>query len=91
MVTVNNMMTLREARGKKTMAENKPFTAAECAIFLELAEQNLEIIKSKSSSTLSNQKKMRAREEITAGKSQLVGVCLRTVQEVKDTEMPRDD
>ena len=56
------------------MAENKRnrksnFTAAECAVIFEEAEQNIEIIKSKFTSTLTTKTKT---------------VCLRSVSEVKE-------
>ena len=86
---------LREqlARGSrvklKTMAENnkrsgKPnFTAAECALICDAAEQNLSVIKSKFSSTLTNKNKTKVWEDITARVNSL-GVCLGSVAEVKD-------
>lgn len=57
--------------------------AAEWAIILELAEENLEVIKSKFSSKLLNKNKIRIWGEITE-KVNSLGVCLWTVQEVKD-------
>ena len=70
------------------MAENKRnrkpnFTAAECAVIFEEAEQNIEIIKSKFTSTLTNKNKTKVWEDITA-KVNSLGVCLRSVSEVKD-------
>ena len=72
----------------KTMAENKRnrkpnFTAAECAVIFEEAEQNIEIIKSKFTSTLTNKNKTKVWEDITAKENSL-GVCLRSVCEVKE-------
>ena len=52
------------------------FTPAECAVIFEEAEENLSIIKSKFSSTLSNKNKSRVWEEITS-KVNSLGVCKR--------------
>ena len=73
----------------KAMAENetnrKPnFMAAECAVIFEEAERNIEIIKSKFTSTLTNKNKTKVWEDITA-KVNSLGVCLRSVCEVKNT------
>ena len=70
------------------MAENesnrKPnFTTAECAVIFEEAEQNIEIIKSKFTSTLTSKNKTKVWEDITA-KVNSLGVCLRSVREVKE-------
>ena len=70
------------------MAENKRnrkpnFTAAECSVIFEEAEQNIEIIKSKFTSTLTNKNKTKVWEDITA-KVNSLGVCLRSVSEVKE-------
>ncbi|XP_068762578.1 nuclear apoptosis-inducing factor 1-like isoform X1 [Montipora capricornis] len=70
------------------MAENKRnrkpnFTAAECAVIFEEAEQNIEIIKSKFTSTLTNKNKTKVWEDITA-KVNSLGVCSRSVFEVKE-------
>ena len=64
------------------MTENKKnqkpnFTAAECAVIFEEAEQNIEIIKSKFTSTLTNKNKTKVWEDITA-KVNSFGVCLRS-------------
>ena len=56
------------------------FTPAECAVIFEEAEENLSIIKSKFSSTLSNKNKSRVWEEITT-KLNALGVCKRSVVE----------
>ena len=77
----------RSSRAKlETMAENKRsrkpnFTAAECALICEAAEQNLAV--SKFSTTLTNKNKTKVWEDITARVNSL-GVCLRSVAEVKD-------
>ena len=80
----------RGSRAKlKTMAENikrsrkANFTAAECALICDAAEQNLSVIKNKFSSALTNKNKTKVWEEITARVNSL-GVCLRSVAEVKD-------
>ncbi|XP_015754531.1 PREDICTED: myb/SANT-like DNA-binding domain-containing protein 4 isoform X2 [Acropora digitifera] len=70
------------------MAENKRnqnlnFTAAECSVIFEEAEQNIEVIKSKFTSTLTNKNKTKVWEDITA-KVNSLGVCLRSVSEVKE-------
>ena len=59
------------------------FTPAECAVIFEEAEENLSIIKSKFSSTLSNKNKSRVWEKITS-KVNALGVCKRSVAEVKE-------
>ena len=59
------------------------FMPAECAVIFEEAEENLSIITSKFSSTLSNKNKSRVWEEITSIVNAL-GVCKRSVAEVKD-------
>ena len=69
------------------MAENKRsrkpnFTAAECALICDAAEQNLSVIKNKFSSALTNKNKTKVWEDITARVNSL-GVCLRSVAEVK--------
>ena len=72
---------MAENLNKRTRKAN--FSAAECALLCELAEENLEVIRSKFSSTLSNANKKKVWEEIT-DKVNSLGVCLRSVQEVKD-------
>ena len=73
----------------KTMVENnkrsrKPnFTAAEWALICDAAEQNLSVIKSKFSSAFTKKNKTEVWEDITARVNSL-GVCLRSVAEVKD-------
>ena len=70
--------TMADKRNRKAN-----FTAAECTVILEEAEKNLDIIKNKFSTVLSNKKKNLVWEEIR-GKVNALGVCPRTVQEVKD-------
>ena len=59
------------------------FMPAECEVIFEEGEENLSIIKSKFSSTLSNKNKSRVWEEITS-KVNALGVCKRSVAEVKE-------
>ena len=79
----------REPRAKlKTMAENKRnrkpnCTAAECAVIFKEAEKNIEIIKSKLTSTLTNKNKRKVWEDISA-KINSLGVRLESVSEVKE-------
>lgn len=58
-------------------------TPAECAVILEEAEENINSIKSKFSSTLCDKNKTRIWEEITE-KVNALGVSKRTVMEVKE-------
>ena len=64
-------------------ARKANFTPAECAIILEAAKQNLNVIKGKFSSTLTNKNKTKVWEEIT-DKVNALGVRRRTVFEVKE-------
>ncbi|XP_078364030.1 uncharacterized protein LOC144648297 [Oculina patagonica] len=67
-----------------TKRPRKPnFTAAECMLLLEVAEQHLDVIKSKFSSTITNKNKTKVWEEITERVNSL-GVCKRTTLEVKE-------
>ena len=59
------------------------FMPAKCAVIFQEAEENLSIIKSKYSSTLSNKNKSQVWEEITSIVNAL-GVCKRSVAEVKE-------
>ena len=59
------------------------FMPAECVVIFQEAEENLSIIKSKFSSTLSNKNKSQVWEEITSVVNAL-GVCKRSVAEVKE-------
>jgi len=78
---LREQLTLGLRAKLKTMAENikqsrKPnFTAAECSLICDAAEQNLYVIKNKT--------KTKIWEEITA-RVNLLGVCLQSVAEVKD-------
>ncbi|KAK3725269.1 hypothetical protein QZH41_001284 [Actinostola sp. cb2023] len=58
------------------------FTVAECSLILEQAEKDLDVIKSKFSSVITNKRKNRVWEEIAKVNS--LGVCIRSVSEVKD-------
>lgn len=59
------------------------FTAAECSLILDEAEKQIDLIRNKFSSNITNQKKNKAWDEIT-GKVNSLGVCVRTSTEVKD-------
>ena len=80
--TDNNMAeNIEPSPAKRPRKPN--FTPAECAVIFEEAEENLSIIKSKFSSTLSNKNKSRVWEEITT-KVNALSVCKRSVAEVKE-------
>ena len=64
-------------------ARKPNFTPAECAVIFENAEENINVIKSKFSSTLTNKNKSRVWEEIT-NKVNSPGVCKRDVMDVKE-------
>ena len=64
-------------------ARKPNFTPAECAVIFEEAEENINIIKSKFTSTLTNKNKTRVWDEIT-NKVNALGICKRSVIEVKD-------
>ena len=64
-------------------ARKPNFTPAECAVIFENAEENINVIKSKFSSTLTNKNKSRVWEEIT-NKVNSIGVCKRDVMDVKE-------
>ena len=72
---------MAENAGKRARKPN--FTAAECTLILEAAEENIEIIKSKFSNTLGNKNKIRIWEQITERVNSL-GVCKRSVIEIKE-------
>ena len=59
------------------------FTPAECAVIFEKAKENVNVIYSKFSSTLTNKSKSRVWEEIT-NKANVLGVCERNVLDVKE-------
>ena len=59
------------------------FSTAECATILELAEENIDIIREKFSNVLTNQKKAEVWRKIVS-KVNAHGVAVRTVSEVKD-------
>ena len=63
--------------------ENPILPPAECAVIFEKAEENINVIKSKFSSTLTNKNKSRVWEEITNSVNAL-GVCKRDVLDVKE-------
>ena len=64
-------------------ARKPNFTPAECAVIFEEAEENINIIKGKFTSTLANKNKPRVWDEIT-NKVNALGICKRSVVEVKD-------
>ena len=64
-------------------AKKANFTPAECTIIFEVVEHNLDVIKSKFSSTLTSKNKSKEWEEITE-KVNALGVCRRSVLEVKE-------
>lgn len=72
---------MADETGKRNRKAN--FTAAECTLLLEEAEKNLDIIKNKFSTVLTNKKKNEVWEKISR-KVNALGVCVRTVQEIKD-------
>ena len=65
---------------KKTRKSN--FSASEIAVLTEKYEENIEILQSKFTNSVSNAKKNKVWEEIAAAVN-AVGVTLRTTQEVK--------
>ena len=81
---VINCVTSSRGPHAQNKRNRKPnFTAAECALICEAAEQNLAVIKTKFSTTLTNKNKTKVWEDITTRVNSL-GVCLRSVAEVKD-------
>ena len=80
--TDNNMAENIEPSLAKRPGKPK-FMPAECAVIFQEAGENLSIIKSKFSSTLSNKNKSQVWEEITSIVNAL-GVCKRSVVEVKE-------
>lgn len=64
-------------------ARKPNFTLAECAVMFEEAGENINIIKGKFTSTLTNKNKTRVWDEI-ANKENALGICKRSVIEVKD-------
>jgi len=59
------------------------FTPAECAVIFEKAEENINVIKSKFSSALTNKNKSRVWEDIT-NKVNALSVCKRDVMDMKE-------
>ena len=59
------------------------FTVAECSVILEEAEKNIDVIKSKFSNAITNKEKTEVWRSITS-KVNSLGVCERSVQEIKD-------
>ena len=79
--TVTAVTIMADPSAKRNRKAN--FTAAESAVILEEAEKHLNIIKSKFSNVITNRKKNEVWESIRQ-KVNALGVCVRTVQEVKD-------
>ena len=59
------------------------FSSTECTLILELAEENLEIIREKFSSTITNKRKQAVWESI-CGKVNALGVAKRSATDVKE-------
>ena len=64
-------------------ARKSNFSASEIAVLTEKYEENIEILQSKFTNSVTNAKKNKVWEEIAAAVN-AVGVTLRTTQEVKD-------
>ena len=64
-------------------ARKSNFSASEIAVLTEKYEENMEILQSKFTNSITNAKKNKVWEEIAAAVN-AVGVTLRTTQEVKD-------
>ena len=64
-------------------ARKSNFTAAECTLLLTVAEENINIIKSKFTNAITNKNKNKVWEEITDQVNSL-GVCKRSVTEIKE-------
>ena len=67
---------------KKACKSN--FSASEIAVLTEKYEENIEILQSKFTNSITNAKKNKVWEEIAAAAVNAVGVTLRTTQEMKD-------
>ena len=70
-----------EAKAKRPRKSN--FSAAECALILQLAEDNLDTIRDKFSSTLTNKKKQKVWQMISERVNAL-GVAKRTAGDVRE-------
>lgn len=77
------MIRFRVLPSPAKRARKPNFTPAECAVIFEKAEENLKVIKSTFSSTLTNKNKSRVWEEIT-NKVNALGVCKRDAMDVKE-------
>lgn len=67
-----------------TKRARKPnFTTTECTLLFEVAEQHLDITKTKFTLTMTNKSKTKVWKEIT-GRVNSLSVCKRTAQQVKD-------
>ena len=82
------MIRFRVLPSPAKRARKPNFTPAECAVIFEKAEENLKVIKSKFSSTLTNKNKSRVWKEIT-NKVNALGVCKRDVQYGREGEVEK--
>ena len=85
MISFRKLINMAEnvAPSPAKRARKPNFTPAECAVIFEKAEENINVIKSKFSSTLTNKNKSRVWEDIT-NKVDALGVCKRDVMDVKE-------
>ena len=80
-VTLSTKMAENSEPAKRARKPN--FTAAECTLLLTVAEENINIIKSKFTNAITNKNKSKMWEEITDQVNSL-GVCKRSVTEIKE-------
>ena len=80
-VTLSTKMAENSEPVKRARKSN--FTAAECTLLLTVAEENINIIKSKFTNAITNKNKNKVWEEITDQVNSL-GVCKRSVTEIKE-------
>ena len=80
-VTLSSKMAENSEPVKRARKSN--FTAAECTLFLTVAEENINIITSKFTNAITNKNKNKVWEEITDQVNSL-GVCKRSVTEIKE-------
>ena len=85
MISFRKLINMAEnvAPSPAKRARKPNFTPAECAVIFEKAEKNMNVIKSKFSSTLTNKNKSRVWEDIT-NKVNALSVCKRDVMDVKE-------
>ena len=77
------MSTMAENTEPPKRARKLNFTAAKCTLLLTVAEENINIIKSKFTNAITNKNKSKLCEEITDQVNSL-GVCKRSVTEIKE-------